>query len=216
MRGAASDMAVGYHTARRARHSRVGGIVADAAATVRLRAVVCPSAAAEHRRDRGTDGDRNRPARGRGATGRSGGGRGDRVPRVRHGPSPAGDARRHDRALHRLRRARSSSASSSRCSARWRSTSPRCALVLVANAFPIMTMSLGGPEQRRHDPGQRQGTLRRRHVAAGDRRGPGRRGHAAGQDPRHAGDPAARCISACARPGSSRAFAGSSGCSPGR
>ena len=67
------------------------------------------------------------------------------------------------------------------------------ALFLVANAFPIMSMAIAGQSQRQHHPGQRQGALRRRHVAVGAGRGPGRLRHPARQDPGHAGgaDPAA-------------------------
>ena len=79
----------------------------------------------------------------------------------------------------------------SRRSARWHSTSPPSASFVVANAFPIMTMSMEGQSNASHHPGQRQGALRRRHVAPRDRRRPGWRGAAAGQDPGHAGDPAA-------------------------
>ena len=55
-----------------------------------------------------------------------------------------------------------------------------------------------GPAQRSHGAGQRQGALRRQHVAAGAGGGAGRGCAAAGQDPGHAGDtgPAAAGVQA--------------------
>ena len=146
--------------------------------------------ATERATGQGTDGDRDQPARECCAAGRPGGRRGDRLPRMRHGPPPARDARRHGRALHGLRgedlhplRA---------VGAAHAGALPRRPLSGAGRQrLPDHDHGAGGPEQRRHDPGQRQGALRRRHVAAGDRRGPGRRGPAAGQDRRHAGDPPA-------------------------
>ena len=80
------------------------------------------------------------------------------------------------------------------------------ALFVVANAFPILTMSIGGQTQREHDPGQRQGALRRRHVAAGAGGRPGR--HRCSRSPRSwaCSRSWSRCSSAGGRPGWSAGF----------
>ena len=160
-------------------------------------AVVCRPGELSDATGQGTDGDRDRPARERGAAGRPGGdeviachecGTVHRLPR---------DGGRHGRALHRLRRddlhpLRAVGAAHA-------GALPRRPLPGAGRQrLPDHDHVAGGPEQRRHHPGQRQGALRRRHVAPGDRRGPGRRGHAAGQDRRHAGDPAAPASRAAA------------------